>query len=357
MDLFQYEYRKTQKSHQPLPERLRPQEWSDFIKTGDLKRNYWQNLFKTGRFPSFVVFGPPGSGKTTLVRLAMKAFVGKTLELNAVDIGAKELRAVCEKAKDQIVYHNEKTLLFMDEVHRLTRSQQDVLLPAVEQGHMVFVGATTESPFAVLNRALLSRCLVLRLKPIPASKMEELIGRSCDELGVKQEKFLDTSALAWISKVNQGDGRKLIAMLEVLYRFWSLEQANRPMNEKDCRKLLEQSDEEPRQLDQYEGRAESTSKYIKAMRASDEKSALKYLGLMLMAKEDPLYILRRCLVFASEDVGLADPLALNIVNGAFDAFRKIGMPEGKYLFVHITCYLCRAPKSRFVADKSVEVFQ
>lgn len=348
MDLFEAQNRQQVSAHAPLSEKLRPQSWDDFLVVKNSIQPTVLELFKKGRFPSTIIFGPPGSGKTTMVRLFTKNFGQSVVELNAVDLTAKGLREECQKASEHFVFYQKQTLIFIDEVHRLSKAQQDVLLPSIEKGDILFVGATTENPRVVLNPALLSRCHLVQLKNHDENSLLALLKKSAGYLGFKSvsDLFSQEAQLELILRA-QGDARTLINFVERI-QLHILSQ-NDP-------KILPLTWET---IEQMTG-AEATKAYpkkggehfdlisalIKSMRASQAEEAMYYFYRMVDLGEDPLYITRRLIIFASEDIGLADSQALNVAVNAMEALKAVGLPEAMYNLTHAVMYLSQAPKSR-----------
>jgi putative ATPase len=301
-------------------------------------------LAEAGKLPSLILWGPAGSGKTTLAFLLAKAVGGEIVQLSAVSSGVADARKVMERAKGSLI----PTVLFIDEVHRWSKAQQDVLLPAVEEGTITLIGATTENPYFSLVSPLLSRCLLLRLEPLSAEEVHELLDRALDDpergLGRLEVKVTD-EALEHLVTIAAGDARIALTGLEasvLAARAQGLAEVDRALAEDAVQKKAVVYDR------QGDAHYDVISAFIKSIRGSDPDAALFWLARMLEAGEDPRYIARRMVVHASEDVGLADPRALVIATAAAQAVEYVGMPECRLNLAEAAIYLARAPKSNSV---------
>jgi putative ATPase len=331
----------------PLAERMRPRRIGDIVGQAHLTApgSLLDGALKQGRIPSLILWGPPGTGKTTLAEALAHEVKGRFVKLSAVLAGIKDIREQVEEAKRARAMHRTPTMLFIDEIHRFNKAQQDALLPHVEKGVVTLVGATTENPSFEVNPALLSRCRVLVTKPIGAASLEELVGRALSDqergLGQRALSIDDIAKKALIFSAG-GDARRLLTALEVAA----------DLCEASGRKTLERSDVEQaisRRVLLYDSGGEEhynvISAFIKSMRGGDPDAALHYLARMIEAGEDPIFILRRMVIFASEDVGNADPQALVVSIAALQAFQLMGMPEGALPLSQAVTYLSSAPKS------------
>jgi putative ATPase len=297
------------------------------------------------RLPSLLLWGPPGCGKTTIANVIANATRAHFEPLSAVLAGVKELRVIVDQAAERRSLELRRTVLFVDEVHRWNRAQQDALLPHVESGAIVLVGATTENPSFALRSALLSRCLVVRLEPLGGTCLEELLRRALadEERGLgRAGALVDDEALREIAAGADGDARRALGVLEIAVeladpttRCVDLE-AVRRVQSGQARVRYDQTGEEHYNV---------VSAFIKSMRGSDPDAAVYWLVRMLEGGEDPAFILRRILIFASEDVGNADPNALPLAVAADAAFQRVGLPEGVLALTQIVTYLACAPKS------------
>ena len=333
-------------SDQPLAARMRPRTPAEFVGQRHLvgPGRVLQKLLDRGELPSIVLWGPAGTGKTTLATLLAEAVGAQLTTLSAVSSGVADARKVMEGARGGLF----KTVLFVDEVHRWSKTQQDVLLPAVEQGTVTLIGATTENPYFSLNTPLLSRCLLLRLEPLSTEDMTAVIHRALadEERGLgAMHLTIDDDALEHLVTISGGDARMALTGL-------------------DAAALAAQSDGDPsitldlmadavqRRAVVYDRQGDAhydvISAFIKSIRGSDPDAALFWLARMLEAGEDPRFIVRRLIVHASEDIGLADPMALLQATAAARAVEQVGLPEARLNLAQATIYLARAPKSNSV---------
>lgn len=345
MDLFSQKT-SVENLKRPLAERIRPKNFEDLLLTEDVRQKL--SFLKQGVFSiSFVLYGPPGVGKTSVMKVAeekaKKDYI--CLWLNAVDLSVKELRESCSKAREFFLIQGKKTIFFIDEIHRLSKAQQDVMLPSIESGEVVLIGATTEKPLSVLNRPLLSRLRVIKFAGVGFSSMESISKRAVKDLGFKNvSAFIEEDSMKALISFSMGDGRKLIGLFESLYE----QVKNFPIKTSDL--SLISTDERAVPMSSTQFKVENTSALIKSMRGSDLEASLLYLVRLVEGGVDPIYIYRRFLVFASEDIGNADKEALIFVQNSKIAFESIGMPEGYYGLVQTATYLARAPKSRESVD-------
>ena len=354
MDLFE---KKTPKAagvpagsagHAPLAERMRPDDISGFAGQGHLlgEGKFLRNILLRGELPSLILWGPPGCGKTTLARIMAKKANAEFVSFSAVLSGVKEIREVVSKAKEA-QYRGKKTILFVDEIHRFNKSQQDAFLHSVEDGTITLIGATTENPSFEVNAPLLSRCKVLTLKGLAKEDIKQTLMRAAADaekgLGSLNAEAND-DALDFISEFSHGDMREALNSLEAACmitfpdkdgkRRITVEAAKEAMQRKSL--LYDKSGEEHYNV---------VSAFIKSMRGSDPDAALYWLARMVEAGEDPLFIARRMVIFASEDIGNADPAALTLALSIKDAVLFVGMPEGWIPLAHGVTYLSTAPKS------------
>ncbi|MBE6400128.1 MAG: replication-associated recombination protein A [Lentisphaerae bacterium] len=323
----------------PLADRMRPTDISEIVGQEELLGDGapLRRMIDSGKLSSFILWGPPGCGKTTLARILANQTSMRFAALSAVFSGVADLRKAFEEAERYRNY-GEGTLLFIDEIHRFNRAQQDGFLPYVENGTVVLVGATTENPSFELNSALLSRCKVFTLKPLNPAALEQLITRS--EKLQHRELPITPEARQMLIELADGDGRYFINLLETVYDLTA-------MNEiLDLDSLLKVVQKRAPIYDKdREGHYNLISALHKSLRGSDTDAALYWAARMIDSGEDPKYLLRRLTRFASEDVGLADPQALQLALAAWDSYDRLGSPEGELAIAELIIYLGTAPKS------------
>ena len=341
MDLFDYKLPHEASNNVPLSERLRPQSLAEFVGQPHLVGpNGLLTSLLSKQLPSLLLWGPPGVGKTTLAKLLTKE---KTFYFfSAVLAGLPDLRKTIERAKHQKKYDGKETLLFIDEIHRFNKAQQDYLLPYVEDGTVTFIGATTENPSFEIIGPLLSRCQVLVLNPLTTDDLKAIIKRAMAYLNLQDSSLvLSTDAEQSLIESTYGDARKLLNTLETAHNLLKT-------NEREITPAHIQQALQTKTL-RYDKNAEehynTISAFIKSMRGSDSNASLYYLARMLEGGEDPHFILRRMVIFASEDVGNADPRALPLAVSALQAFDLVGLPEGWIPLAQVVAYLAVCPKS------------
>lgn len=343
MDLFSAS--SAHLSSSPLSEVLRPKNLDDIIgqeKTLGVKSKLGQMLRK-GYLPSLIIWGPPGTGKTTFALALSQHFNAHFVNINAVDSGAKTLREIGEAGKDRRLQFQQKTVLFVDEIHRFNKAQQDVLLPFVEKGDLVLIGATTENPSYELNRALLSRCRVVVFERLSEGDLEKIVQRAEAHYKKPLADALTAPAIKNLLEYSDGDARRLINSLEILYNFTKDADPSERLDVNDMRELLQQN---PLGYDKSsEMHYDLISAFIKSVRGSDPDAAVYYLARMIDGGEDPIFIARRLIVLASEDIGNADPRALSVAIAGLQAVEAIGLPEGAITLAQVTTYLASCPKS------------
>ena len=326
----------------PLAERLRPHTLEDYIGQQHLVGvgGVFRRFIEAGNVPSFILWGPPGVGKTTLARIVANTLERPFYTLSAVTSGVKEVREVIESAKSQKFFSTKTPLLFIDEIHRFNKSQQDSLLGAVEQGTITLIGATTENPSFEVISPLLSRCQVYTLKPMQDEDLQKLLDRALttdEELKKRNIKVEESAALF---RFAGGDARKLLNILDIIT---SSREGDLKITDDLVTEVLQQN------IALYDKNGEQhydvISAFIKSVRGSDPNAAIYYLARMLAGGEEPRFIARRLVILASEDIGLANPNALLLANACFDTVHKIGMPEARITLAETTIYLATSPKS------------
>lgn len=333
----------------PLAERMRPRTLEEVLGQDSLLRGgrLLREAIERDRVPSLILWGPPGSGKTSLAHVISRLTKTEFVAFSAVLGGVQELRAIIEAARERRSYQGRGTTLFVDEIHRFNRSQQDAFLPHVENGTVTLIGATTENPSFSVNAAVLSRCRVFRLEGLKEADIVALLERALgdSERGLGERGVhAEPEALAAIARVAGGDARRALGLLEVAVSLLPEESpvldASTVERAGEARTLLyDKSGEEHYNV---------ASALIKSLRGSDPDAALYWLFRMLDAGDDPLFLLRRLMIFASEDVGNADPRALEVAVNADSAFRRMGLPEGMFPLSHACLYLASCPKSNAV---------
>ena len=328
---------------QPLAERMRPKTLDEYIGQKHLvgPGAVLRKMIDSGRIPSFILWGPPGVGKTTLAQIIAHRLETPFYTLSAVTSGVKDVREVIERARSGRFFSQASPILFIDEIHRFSKSQQDSLLGAVETGVITLIGATTENPSFEVIRPLLSRCQLYVLKSLEKDDLLELLHRAVTqdvELAKRHIELRETDAML---RYSGGDARKLLNILELVVEADS-DDAVVITDEK----VVERLQQNPLAYDKDgEMHYDIISAYIKSIRGSDPDGALYWLARMIEGGEDPAFIARRLLISAAEDVGLANPNALLLANAAFEAMMKIGWPEGRIPLAEVTVYLATSPKS------------
>ena len=327
----------------PLAERLRPQTLDDYIGQKHLvgPDAVLRKMIDSGRISSFILWGPPGVGKTTLAQIIAHRLETPFYTLSAVTSGVKDVREVIEKARNNRFFTQASPILFIDEIHRFSKSQQDSLLGAVEQGTVTLIGATTENPSFEVIRPLLSRCQLYVLKSLTKDDLLELLHKAVERdiiLKTKHIEFRETDAML---RYSGGDARKLLNILELVIEADGTDQV--VITDAVVAERLQQN---PLAYDKGgELHYDIISAFIKSIRGSDPDAALYWLARMIEGGEDPSFIARRLVISASEDIGLANPNALLLANAAFEAVMKIGWPEGRIPLAEATVYLATSPKS------------
>ena len=329
---------------QPLAERLRPKTLEDYIGQKHLvgPDAILRKMIEGGRISSFILWGPPGVGKTTLAQIIANKLETPFFTLSAVTSGVKDVRDVIEKARNSRYFNQASPILFIDEIHRFSKSQQDSLLGAVETGVVTLIGATTENPSFEVIRPLLSRCQLYVLKSLEKEDLLELLQNAIQRDYYLKEKNIELKETDAMLRYSGGDARKLLNILELVVEADSSSEQIVITDEK----IVERLQQNPLAYDKDgEMHYDIISAFIKSIRGSDPDAALYWLARMVEGGEDPAFIARRLVISASEDIGLANPNALLLANAAFDAVMKIGWPEGRIPLAEATVYLATSPKS------------
>ncbi len=329
---------------QPLAERLRPHSLDDYIGQQHLvgEGAVIRRMIEQKRISSFILWGPPGVGKTTLANIIATTLDVPFYTLSAVTSGVKDVRDTIEKARSNRFFNTNSPILFIDEIHRFSKSQQDSLLGAVEQGVITLIGATTENPSFEIIRPLLSRCQVYTLQSLGRDDLLQLLDSAITNDVILNEKQIEVSETTALLRYSGGDARKLLNILELVVES-QFSKDHVIISDDIVTETLQQN---PLAYDKDgEMHYDIISAFIKSIRGSNPDAAIYYLARMIEGGEDPLFIARRLVISASEDIGLANPNALLLANAAFDAVNKIGLPEGRIPLAEATIYLATSPKS------------
>jgi putative ATPase len=350
--LFQEAAQRYQAEKAPLADRMRPRTLDEFVGQEHIlgPGKLLRRAIEADRITSVIFYGPPGSGKTTLARIIAGTTRSHFASLNAVLAGVKDIREQIEAARRRLEHHRQRTILFIDEVHRFNKSQQDALLPHVENGTVVLIGATTENPYFEVNKALVSRSRIFQLETLRMDHLRQVVRQTLanNERGYgKLDVRIEPEALDHLVDTANGDARSLLNALELAVE--TTEPAEDGAIHIDMA-VAEDSIQKRAVLYDKEGDAhfDTISAFIKSLRGSDADAALYWLARMVYAGEDPRFLLRRMLIFAGEDIGLADPRALQVATAAAQGFEYVGMPEGQFLLAECCLYLATAPKSNSV---------
>ncbi len=337
MDLFERIYG----DQAPLAEKIRPLSIEDLVGQDEVTRGSFRQLIERDQIPSLILWGPSGTGKTTLARLLASKTKKHFISLNAIEIGAKGLGEIGLKARERHNMQGESTFLFIDEIHRLNKAQQDVLLSFVERGDLTLIGATTENPGFEINAALMSRCRLMTFYPLQEQSLALIMDRILKREKVKREDVFKKEAYEWILSSASGDARQLINNMEQIIRLRDIE--DWPLNKKSLIKVIGQG------FLPYSKKGcahyDTISAFIKSIRGSDPDAGLYYLARMLEGGEDPKFIARRLVILASEDIGNADPRALTLAVAGAEAVQFVGLPEAALNLAQVVTYLACAPKS------------
>ena len=362
MDLFDYMRKTNQENDSPLAMRLRPRTLEEVVGQQHIvgKDKLLYRAIKADKLSSIIFYGPPGTGKTTLAKVIANTTSADFCQINATVAGKKEMEDVVERAKNNLGMYGKKTILFVDEIHRFNKGQQDYLLPFVEDGTIVLVGATTENPYFEVNGALISRSIIFELKPLSKEDIKEILKRAVydKERGMGSYKAdIDDEALEFLADIANGDARSALNAIEL--GILTTDRSDDGLIHIDL-KIAEQCIQKRavRYDKTGDNHYDTISAFIKSMRGSDPDTVSYYLAKMLYAGEDIKFIARRIMICASEDVGNADPYALVVATNAALAVERIGMPEARIILSQAALYVACAPKSNscyMAVDKAMEL--
>lgn len=367
MDLFEYNRLKKMEKESPLAARMRPSSLEDFVGQEHIvgKGKLLYRAILADKLSSIILYGPPGTGKTTLAKIIANTTKSNFVQLNATTSGIKEIKETIIKARSDMGIEEKRTILFIDEIHRFNKTQQDALLPHVEDGTVVLVGATTENPYFEVNKALVSRSILFELKTLKKEDIENLIKRALQDKDKGLGSFeaqITSEALSFLADVAGGDARAALNAVEL-----AVLTTEKQENQKLIIDLKTAEECIQKRALKYEkdgdNHYDTISAFIKSMRGSDPDAALYYLARMLYAGEDPKFISRRIVICASEDVGNADPHALQVAVAAAEATNFIGLPECQIILAQAVSYIACAPKSNascmaiFAANEDVKNIQ
>lgn len=354
MDLFEMMRQEDSKKESPLASRMRPTTLDEVVGQQHIvgKDKLLYRAIKADKLSSIVFYGPPGTGKTTLAQVIAHTTSAQFKQINATSAGKKDMEEVIEQAKSTRGMYGKKTILFIDEIHRFNKGQQDYLLPFVEDGTVILIGATTENPYFEVNGALLSRSVIFELKPLTNEDIKSLIMRALNDvekgLGT-YNAVIDDDALEFLADISSGDARNALTAIEL-----GVLTTEKSEDGKIHITLDVASECIQKRAIRYDkdgdNHYDTISAFIKSMRGSDPDAAVYYLARMLYAGEDPKFIARRICICASEDVGNADPQALSVATSAFLAVERIGMPESQIILSHAATYVACAPKSNAACE-------
>lgn len=349
MDLFEYAKSKTLDRESPLASRLRPASLDEVVGQEHIvgKDKLLYRAIRADKLTSVIFYGPPGTGKTTLARVIANTTSASFTQINATIAGKKDMEQVVNEAQDRLGMYGQKTILFIDEIHRFNKGQQDYLLPFVEDGTIILIGATTENPYFEVNGALLSRSIIFELKPLSKDNIRTLILRAvndCEKGMGNYDAMIEEDALEFLADIAGGDARNALNAVEL-----GILTTPRSEDGKIHLTLNVASECIQKRVVQYDKKGDNhydiISAFIKSMRGSDPDAAVYYLAKMLYAGEDIKFIARRIMILASEDIGNADPQALCVASAAAQAVERVGMPEAQIILSQAVTYMACAPKS------------
>jgi putative ATPase len=328
----------------PLPERMRPKTLEDYVGQDHLvgQGSVLRKMIESDTLPSFILWGPPGVGKTTLAKIIANKLERPFYILSAISAGVKDVREIIEKSRSNSLFNRAKPILFIDEIHRFSKSQQDALLGAVEDGTLILIGATTENPSFEVITPLLSRCQVYVLKSLDVEALDILLYRAIKTDPVLKKSEIEISEKEALFRFSGGDARKLLNILEILVSGTQTGEKILIDNKHVTEKLQENIAIYDKNGEQH---YDIISAFIKSIRGSDPNAAVYWMARMIAGGEDPLFIARRMVILASEDIGLANPNALLLASACFDAVHKIGMPESRIILSEVAVFLATSLKS------------
>lgn len=339
MDLFSEALEDSVQTFQPLAERMRPRSLSEFIGQREVIKGYLRKMIEAGNVPSLIFYGLPGTGKTTLARIIANTTKSNFKKINAALSGIGDIRNIVKEAEEQRKFYQRRTILFIDEIHRFNKSQQDFLLPYVEDGRLILIGATTENPFFEVNPALLSRLRIIRLNKLTDEDIVQILNSALkdSERGLGGESVnVDEEAISVIADFANGDARIALNILEQTA-------ASGSVTLETLREIL--GEKVQRYDKKGDNHYDTASAFIKSMRGSDPDAAIFYLAKMIAGGEDINFIARRIVICAAEDVGNADPMALVVANAAAQVAQFVGLPEARIPLAQAVTYVASAPKS------------
>lgn len=362
MDLFEYMHTQTKEKESPLASRMRPTTLEEVVGQEHIigKDTLLYRAIKADKLSSIIFYGPPGTGKTTLAKVIAHTTSAEFVQINATSAGKKDMEAVIRQAKEKSGMYGKRTILFVDEIHRFNKGQQDYLLPYVEDGTVILIGATTENPYFEVNGALISRSIIFELKPLDAQAIKTLILRAVqdEEKGLgSYGAAIDEDAIAFLTDVSNGDARLALNAVEIGILTTNRSEdgvihITKAVAEECIQKRAVRYDKNG------DNHYDTISAFIKSMRGSDPDAAIYYLARMLYAGEDVAFIARRIMICAAEDVSNADPQALVVATAAAQAVERLGMPEGRIVLAQAAAYVACAPKSNsaiMAIDAAMEV--
>lgn len=362
MDLFEYMREQNQEEESPLASRMRPRTLDEVVGQEHIigKNRLLYRAIQADKLSSIIFYGPPGTGKTTLAKVIANTTSARFQQINATSAGKKDMEAVVQEAKDQAGMYGQKTILFVDEIHRFNKGQQDFLLPFVEDGTVILIGATTENPYFEVNSALISRSVVFELQPLSKDAIKSLIQRAVEDEERGLGSFhaqIDEDALDFLADISNGDARSALNAIELGVLTTERSEDGQihitlEVAEECIQKRVLRYDKSG------DNHYDTISAFIKSMRGSDPDAAIYYLARMLYAGEDVAFIARRIMICAAEDVSNADPQALVIAVNAAQAVERLGMPEARIVLAQAAAYVASAPKSNsaiIAIDQAMEV--